>query len=77
MRDFVVAAWQRTRHRERELCTVMAGTAEQAIAAIASARPLKHQPGVYEAWPVDDPASNLRVVYAHSRRRAPLRPERD
>lgn len=77
MRDFVVAAWQRTRHRERELCTVMAGTAEQAIAAIASARPLQHQPGVYEAWPADDPASNLRVVYEHSRRQLPLRPERD
>jgi hypothetical protein len=77
MRDFVVAAWRRSRHRERDLRLVVAGTAEQAIVAIASARPLHHQPGVYEAWPANDPASNLRIIYAPARRQLPLRPERD
>jgi hypothetical protein len=77
MRDFVVAAWERSRHRERELRHVIAGTAEQAIVAIAAARPLHHQPGVYEAWPADDPASNLRITYAAASGQLPLRPERD
>ncbi len=77
MRDFVVAAWKRSRHRERDLRHVVAGTAEQAIVAIAAARPLHHQPGVYEAWPADDPGSNLRITYATARRQLPLRPERD
>jgi hypothetical protein len=77
MRNFVVAAWERNRHRERELRHVVAGTAEQAIVAIAAARPLHHQPGVYEAWPADDPGSNLRITYAAAARQLPLRPERD
>ncbi len=77
MRNFVVAAWERNRHRERELRHVVASTAEQAIVAIAAARPLHHQPGVYEAWPADDPGSNLRITYAASSRQMRLRPERD
>jgi hypothetical protein len=77
MRDFVVAAWERNRHRERQLRHVVASTAEGAIVAIAAARPLHHQPGVYEAWPADDPASNLRITYAAAARQLPLRAERD
>jgi hypothetical protein len=77
MRDFVVAAWQRNRHRERDLRHVVASTAEQAIVAIAAARPLHRQPGVYEAWPADDPGSNLRITYAAANRQLRLRPERD
>jgi hypothetical protein len=77
MRDFVVAAWERNRHRERDLRHVIAGTAEQAIVAIVGARPLHHQPGVYEAWPAADPGSNLRITYAAATRQLPLRPERD
>jgi hypothetical protein len=70
MRNFVVAAWERRRHRERELHRVTAETAEHAIVAIASSRPLEQQPGVYEAWPAEQPELNLRITYA-----APLRPQ--
>jgi len=69
MRSFVVAAWERRRHRERELHQVTAETAEHAIVAIASSRPLEDQPGVYEAWPTEQPELNLRITYAAPRRR--------
>jgi hypothetical protein len=75
MRNFVVAAWERRRHRERELHQVTAETAEHAILAIASARPPEQQPGVYEAWPADSPELNLRITYAAPRRRPMFRPE--
>jgi hypothetical protein len=76
MRNFVVAAWERRRHRERELHQVTAETAEHAIVAIASSRPLEQQPGVYEAWPAEQPELNLRIIYAAPRHRQfRLRPE--
>jgi hypothetical protein len=74
MRSFVVAAWERRRHRERELHEVEAETAEHAIVAVASSRPLADQPGIYEAWPADSPELNLRITYAHHRRQLRLRP---
>jgi hypothetical protein len=75
MRSYFVAAWERRRHRERELHKVTAETAEHAIVAIASSRPLEQQPGIYEAWPVESPELNLRIVYAHPRRQLRLQPE--
>jgi hypothetical protein len=78
MRSYVVAAWERRRHRERELHQVTADTAEHAIVAVASSRPLDQQPGIYEAWPAEAPELNLRITYAHRRRRQlRLRPETD
>jgi hypothetical protein len=75
MRSFVVAAWERRRHRERELHQVTADTAEHAIVAVASSRPLEDQPGVYEAWPAEQPELNLRITYAAPRRQLRLQPE--
>jgi hypothetical protein len=75
MRSFVVAAWERQRHRERELHEVTAETAEHAIVAVASSRPLEDQPGVYEAWPAEQPELNLRITYAAPRRRLHLQPD--
>ena len=75
MRRYVVAAWERRRHRERELHQVTADTAEHAIVEIASARPLDEQPGVYEAWPAESPELNLRITYGPPRRQLRLRPE--
>jgi hypothetical protein len=72
MTNFVVAAWERRRHRERELHKVTAETAEHAIVAIASSRPLEKQPGVYEAWPAEKPELNLRITYAAPRRQLRL-----
>jgi hypothetical protein len=64
MRNFVVAAWERRRHRERELHRVTAETAEHAIVAIASSRPL------------EQPELNLRITYAAPLRpQFRLRPE--
>ena len=67
MRNYVVAAWERRRHRERELHQVTAETAEHAIVAIASSRPLEEQPGIYEAWP----AEAARAEPPHHLRRTP------
>lgn len=75
MRSFVVAAWERRRHRERELHEVTAETAENAIVAVASSRPLEEQPGIYEAWPAERPELNLRITYAAPRSRVRLRAE--
>ena len=75
MRNFVVAAWERRRHRERELHEVTAETAEHANVAIASSRPLDEQPGVYEAWPTGSPELNLRITYAAPRRQLTLQPD--
>jgi hypothetical protein len=75
MRSFVVAAWERRRHRERELHQVTAETAEHAILAVASSRPLEEQPGVYEAWPTEQPGLNLRITYAAPRRQLRLQAE--
>ena len=76
MRNYVVAAWERRRHRERELHQVTAETAEHAIVAIASSRPLEQQPGIYEAWPAEaaraEPPHHLRGAPARQLR---LRPE--
>ena len=75
MRNFVVAAWERRRHRERQLHQVTAETAEHAIVAVASSRPLEDQPGVYEAWPAEQPELNLRITYAAPKRQRHLQPE--
>jgi len=75
MRNFVVAAWERRRHRERQLHQVTAETAEHAIVAVASSRPLEDQPGVYEAWPAEQPELNLRITYAAPKRQLHLQPE--
>ena len=64
MRNFVVAAWERRRKPEREVSVVKADTAEHAIARLAASRPPAEQAGVYEAWPVDDPGSSLRLTFA-------------
>ncbi|HTR74414.1 MAG TPA: hypothetical protein VMH33_04035 [Solirubrobacterales bacterium] len=75
MRSFVVAAWERRRRRERELHEVTAETAEHAILAVASSRPLDQQPGIYEAWPAGSPELNLRITYAPRRERPRLQAE--
>lgn len=64
MRNFVVAAWERRRKTERELSVIKADTAEHAIVRLAASRPPAEQPGVYEAWPVDDPGSSVRLTFA-------------
>lgn len=69
MRNFVVAAWERRRKSGRELSVVEADTAEHAIVRLAASRPPSEQPGVYEAWPVDDPGSSVRLTFAQRRNR--------
>lgn len=68
MRNFVVAAWERRRNPERELSVIKADTAEHAIVRLAASRPLSEQPGVYEAWPVDEPACTVRLTFAQRRK---------
>ena len=68
MRNFVVAAWERRRNPERELSVIEADTAEHAIVRLAASRPPAEQAGVYEAWPVDDPGSALRLTFAQRRK---------
>jgi hypothetical protein len=64
VRNFVVAAWERRRKPERELSVIKADTAEHAIVRLAASRPEADQAGVYEAWPVDEPASSVRLTFA-------------
>lgn len=71
MRKFVVAAWERRRHRERELSEVEAETAEHAVVAVAVAREGEGEV-VYEAWPDDDPGSNLRMILGREQRQLSL-----
>jgi hypothetical protein len=61
-RKFVVAAWQRGRRRERQLRRVEADTAEHAVISVAASGPVRDAEVVYEAWPAESPASNLRMV---------------
>lgn len=70
MRNFVVAAWERRRKPERELSVIKADTAEHAIVRLAASRPPHEQPGVYEAWPVDDPGSTVRLTFAQRRKQS-------
>ena len=70
MRNFVVAAWERRRKPERELSVIKADTAEHAIVRLAASRPPDDQPGVYEAWPVDDPGSTVRLTFAQRRKQS-------
>jgi len=70
VRNFVVAAWERRRKPERELSVIKADTAEHAIVRLAASRPPNEQAGVYEAWPVDDPGSSLRLTFAQRREQA-------
>ena len=46
---------------------VEADTAEHAVVRLANSRPEPEQPGVYESWPVDDPAASLRITLAPRR----------
>jgi hypothetical protein len=71
MRKFVVAAWERRRHRERELSEVEAETAEHAVVAVAVTREPADEV-VYEAWPDDDPGCNLRMVFGRRYRQLEL-----
>jgi hypothetical protein len=68
VRNFVVAAWERRRNQERELSVIKADTAEHAIVRLASSRPPAEQAGVYEAWPVDEPACTVRLTFAQWRK---------
>jgi hypothetical protein len=72
MRKFVVAAWERQRRRERELRTVEAETAEHAVVAVAVTRQVDAQDGsaeiFYEAWPENEPGSNLRMIFGRTDR---------
>jgi len=61
MRKFVVAAWERQRRRERELRTVEADTAEHAVVAVAVTRQTEGEV-FYEAWPENEPGSNMRMI---------------
>ena len=63
MRSFVVAAWDRGRHRRRDLQEVRAETAEHAIQRVVATRPLATR-AVYEAWPMREPENNLRMMFA-------------
>jgi hypothetical protein len=65
MRSFVVATWDQGRHRSRDLHEVRAETAENAIQRILAARGTH---AVYEAWPSQEPESNLRMVFARRRK---------
>ena len=67
MRNFAVAAWERRRNRERELRVIEAETAEHAIVAVAAARPPARQAGIYEAWPVEEPAAMVRFTFEERR----------
>jgi hypothetical protein len=64
VRRFVVTArgWRSQGNAERSV--VEADTAEHAVVRLANSRPAPEQPGVYESWPVDDPAASLRVTLA-------------
>lgn len=68
MRNFVVAAWRKSRHRERALHRVEAETGEHAIEKVAASKPPDMQAAVYEAWPVREPENNLRVTLARPAR---------
>ena len=70
-----MAAWERSRRRERRLRLVEADTAEHAIGVVASGREEDEQPGVYEAWPAEQPELNLRITYAAPRRQLRVQPD--
>lgn len=63
MRNFVVAAWERSRKPRRELHVVEADTAEHAIVKVAADLPEDEQAGTYEAWPRREPRNILRMVF--------------
>ncbi|HEU4599514.1 MAG TPA: hypothetical protein VFS26_07200 [Solirubrobacterales bacterium] len=42
---------------------IEAETAEHAIVAVAAARPPAQQAGIYEAWPVEEPAAMVRFTF--------------
>jgi hypothetical protein len=74
MRNFVVAAWEQERRRERQLRWVEADAAEHAIVAVAASRPHDRRITVYEAWPEDDPTNNLRITLERRSRQLSVRP---
>jgi hypothetical protein len=67
VRRFVVTARGRRSQGDSETSVVEADTAEHAVVRLASSRPEPEQPGVYESWPVDDPAASLRITLAARR----------
>ncbi|HET7121040.1 MAG TPA: hypothetical protein VFI17_07290 [Solirubrobacterales bacterium] len=46
---------------------IEAETAEHAIVAVAAARPPARQAGIYEAWPVEEPAVMVRFTFEERR----------
>jgi hypothetical protein len=69
-RNFIVAAWGKSRQRQRELQQVQAKSHEEAVAVVAASRTLTKDGAVYEAWPAQDPGSILRITLE------PRRPQR-
>ena len=60
--NFVVAAWEKCRRRQRELREVRAKSHEEAVALVAASRVLTKEGAVYEAWPVQQPGCILRIT---------------
>ena len=61
-RNFVVAAWERRRRRQRDLREVPANSHEEAVALVAASRVLTTDGAVYEAWPAKQPGCILRIT---------------
>jgi predicted amidohydrolase len=69
-RDFIVAAWQEGRRREREVRQVQAKSHEEAVAVVAASQTIEKENVVYEVWPAQEPHSLLRITLGprrHSR----------
>ena len=65
MRGFVVAfPVAAGRERGAKFRLVDARSAEEAIGKVAEDRPDDQLPSVIEAWPENEPAHNLRIVFA-------------
>jgi hypothetical protein len=62
-RNFIVAAWEKSRKRHRDLRRVQAKSAEEAVAVVAASRTLTEEGAVYEAWPVKEPGCILRITF--------------
>jgi hypothetical protein len=61
-RNFIVAAWEKSRTRHRDLRHVQAKSAEEAVAVVSASRTLTKEGAVYEAWPVKQPGCILRIT---------------
>jgi hypothetical protein len=61
-RNFIVAAWEKSRRRQRDLRRVQAESHEEAVAVVAASRILTEEGAVYEAWPAEEPGCILRIT---------------